>query len=58
MKTRKEFCSSDVIIGKETEDYINEFSPHRLSMIRFQEDSSTIFEANEEKVLECSVMSK
>jgi hypothetical protein len=40
---------SDEICGKETEDYIEEFSPKRLSFIRFEEDSEKIFDADEEK---------
>ncbi|MBR5872667.1 MAG: hypothetical protein IKZ06_03385 [Oscillospiraceae bacterium] len=50
------FC--DEIFGKETEDYIGEFSPHRLSLIRFEENSELIFEADEEKSINKNVMSK
>ncbi len=46
---RKTF--SDDICGKETEDYIGEFSPHRLSFILFEEDSDEIFDADEEKTV-------
>ncbi len=49
MKNNKQKRSSDEIRGKETEDYIGEFSPHRLSVIRFEEDSEAIFDADEEK---------
>ena len=51
MKTiTKSFCC-DEICGKEKEDYIAEFSPHRLSLVRFEEDSEQIFDANEEKIV-------
>ena len=49
MKERKQFRFSDEIFGKETKDYIGEFSPHRLSLIRFEENSEQIFDADEEK---------
>ncbi len=58
MKTKKNFCRSDEICGKETEDYIKEFSPHRLSLIHFEEDSTDIFDADEEKIIDFSVMIK
>ncbi|MBP1570075.1 MAG: hypothetical protein J6J07_06680 [Oscillospiraceae bacterium] len=51
MKERKQFRFSDEIFGKETEDYIGEFSPHRLSLIRFEENSEQIFDADEEKTI-------
>lgn len=51
MKTKKVFRFSDEICGKETEDYIGEFSPHRLGFIRFEEDSDEIFDADEEKMI-------
>lgn len=51
MKTSKQFRFSDEIFGKETEDYIGEFSPHRLSLLRFEEESEQIFDANEEKTI-------
>ena len=51
MKKQKSFYCSDEICGKETADYINEFSPHRLSLIRFEEDSEEIFDADEEKTV-------
>ena len=51
MKKQKSFYCSDEICGKETADYINEFSPHRLSFIRFEEDSEEIFDAEEEKTV-------
>lgn len=41
----------DEICGKEGLDYIGEFSPHRLSVIRFEEDSDYIFDADEEKTI-------
>ncbi|MBQ2899829.1 MAG: hypothetical protein IJE28_08795 [Oscillospiraceae bacterium] len=49
MKNNRQNRFSDEIRGKETEDYIGEFSPHRLSVIRFEEDSEAIFDADEEK---------
>lgn len=51
MKSTKFFRYSDEIFGKETEDYIGEFSPHRLSTIRFEEDSDVIFDADEDKIV-------
>lgn len=51
LKKQKSFYCSDEICGKETADYINEFSPHRLSLIRFEEDSEEIFDADEEKTV-------
>ncbi len=51
MKNKKTLRCSDEICGKETEDYIGEFSPHRLTIIRFEEDSELIFDADEEKVV-------
>jgi hypothetical protein len=51
LKKQKSFYCSDEICGKETADYINEFSPHRLSFIRFEEDSEEIFDADEEKTV-------
>lgn len=44
---RKTAYFSDEISGKETTDYIGEYSPHRLSLIRFEEDSDMIFETDE-----------
>lgn len=58
MKNKRQNRFSDEIRGKETEDYIGEFSPHRLSVLRFEEDSDTIFEADEEKTVPPSVMNK
>lgn len=49
MKKQFQKCSSDEICGKETEDYIREFSPKRLTLIHFEEDSEKIFDADEEK---------
>ena len=49
MKKQQQQCFSDEIRGKETEDYIKEFSPKRLSLILFEEDSEKIFDADEEK---------
>lgn len=46
---KQQQCFSDEICGKETEDYIKEFSPKRLSLILFEEDSEKIFDADEEK---------
>ncbi len=51
MKKQKRFYCSDEICGKETMDYINEFNPHRLSLIHFEEDSEEIFDADEEKTV-------
>ena len=51
MKKQQQQCFSDEICGKETEDYIGEFSPHRLSLIRFEENSEQIFDADEEKTI-------
>lgn len=56
MKNSKDFSFSDEIFGKETMDYIEEFSPHRLSLIRFEENSEKIFEADEENLLVKKVM--
>lgn len=49
MKKQQQQCFSDEICGKETEDYIKEFSPKRLSLVLFEEDSEKIFDADEEK---------
>ena len=49
MKNAGTKCFSDEICGKEQEDYIGEFSPKRLSFIRYEEDSEKIFEIDEEK---------
>lgn len=43
----KKVYFSDEICGKETVDYIGEYSPHRLFLIRYEEDSEKIFDANE-----------
>lgn len=43
--------NGDEICGREKEDYIEEFSPHRLSFIRFEEESDEIFDADEEKTI-------
>ena len=51
MKNKNQNRFSDEIRGKETEDYICEFSPHRLSVICFEEDSEAIFDADEEKAV-------
>lgn len=48
MKNKNKCLFCDEICGKETADYIEEFSPHRLSFIRFEEDSDIIFDADEE----------
>ncbi|MBR3609848.1 MAG: hypothetical protein IKL57_00060 [Oscillospiraceae bacterium] len=49
---------NDEICGKEISDYIGEFSPHRLSFIRFEEDSEFIFDADEEKTVSPYVMKR
>ena len=49
MKKQNYYRFSDEICGKETEDYIEEFSPNRLTIPRFFEDSETIFNIDEEK---------
>ena len=49
MKKQNYFRFSDEICGKETEDYIGEFSPTRLTIPRFFEDSEMIFDLDEEK---------
>ena len=41
--------SCDDICGKESADYIYEFSPHRLSFLRFEEDSECFFEIEEDE---------
>lgn len=51
MKNRKTVYFSDEISGKETTDYIGEYSPHRLSVIRFEEDSEKIVDLDEEKTI-------
>ena len=50
MKNAGKKCFSDEICGKEQEDYIGEFSPKRLFLFRFEEDSEKIFDADEEKL--------
>ena len=50
MKNQNYFRFSDEIYGKETEDYIGEFSPKRLTMPRIFEDSDMIFDLDEEKL--------
>ena len=47
---------TDEICGKENMDYIKEFSPHRISFLRFEEDSDYIFDADEEKTVSDCVM--
>ena len=56
MKNNRRAFISDEICGKETEDYIKEFSPHRLSIIRFEENSEKIFDSDEEKTFSEKVM--
>ncbi len=51
MKNGRKGCYCDEICGKEGLDYIGEFSPHRLSVIRYEEDSEYIFDADEEKAM-------
>ena len=48
MKNKNKCCFCDEICGKENIDYIEEFSPHRLSFLSFEEDSEEIFDADEE----------
>lgn len=50
MKILKQICISDEIMGKESEDYIGEYSPYRLSVILINENSETVFDISEEKV--------
>lgn len=50
MKTKIKYPCCDEICGKEKEDYIEEFSAHRISVVRFEEDSEQIFDADEEKI--------
>ena len=57
MKKSRRIYYSDEISGKETMDYIEEFSTHRLSFTRFEENSDKIFDADEEKVFPENVMS-
>ena len=47
---------TDEICGKENMDYIKEFSPHRLSLIRNEENSEYIFDADEEETVSDCVM--
>jgi len=49
MKSKRPCPFCDEICGRENEDYIAEFSPHRLSFIRLEEVSEEIFEADEHK---------
>ncbi|MBQ6876822.1 MAG: hypothetical protein IJO22_00270 [Oscillospiraceae bacterium] len=49
MKNSNKTYFRDDICGKETKDYIGEFSPHRLFVIRFEEDSEKIADLDEEK---------
>ena len=58
MKNAGKKYFSDEICGKEQEDYIGEFSPKRLFLIRYEEDSEEIFDVDEEKTLERNVMIK
>ncbi|MBQ7873589.1 MAG: hypothetical protein IJ306_00295 [Oscillospiraceae bacterium] len=51
MKIKRINYYCDEICGKEGLDYIGEFSPHRLSVIRYEEDSEEIFDADEEKTI-------
>lgn len=51
MKNTNKKHQNDEIYGKECSDYIEEFSPHRLSLLRFWEDSDKIFNADEEKTI-------
>ena len=58
MKNAGKIYFSDEICGKEQEDYIGEFSPKRLFLVRYEEDSEEIFDVDEEKTLERNVMIK
>lgn len=49
MKSQSHIISDD-ISGKECEDYIEEFCPHRMSLLRFEEDSPIIFDADENSI--------
>ena len=51
MKNNEKKYFFDEICGKETKDYKGEFSPHRLFLLRFPEDSEKIFCCDEEKPL-------
>lgn len=51
MKIKRINYYCDEICGKEGLDYIGEFSPHRLSVIRFEEDSDYIFNADETETI-------
>ncbi len=53
---KNKYIKTDEICGKESIDYIGEFSPHRLSFIRFEEDSDHIFDADEDKTISPCVM--
>ncbi len=53
MKNNSKKYLSDEICGKEAKDYEGEFSPHRLFILRFEEDSEKIFDCDEEKTLLC-----
>lgn len=48
MKNKNKCFFCDEICGKENADYIEEFSPHRLSFLLFEEDSEELFDADEE----------
>ena len=51
MKKQNKYSSfCDEICGKECTDYIGEFTPHRLSLFRFEEDSDEFFDADEDKI--------
>ncbi|MBR5310081.1 MAG: hypothetical protein IKU42_03035 [Oscillospiraceae bacterium] len=56
MKKNNKYPSCDEICGKEMEDYVGEFSPHRLSLIRYEEDSEEIFDTDEENCSFLKVM--
>ncbi len=49
MKNSSKHCFSDEISGKESEDYIGEFAPYRLTVIQFDEDSEFILGSDEKK---------
>ena len=53
---KNKMIKSDEICGKENMDYIKEFSPHRISFLRFEEDSDFIFDADEEETVSDCVM--
>lgn len=51
MKRIKADCFRDEICGRECCDYVREFCPHRLVLLRDGEDSGEIFDADESVTL-------